>query len=167
MHPKLEAFSQSCREILSQSQSREALEQIKDNLEPLLTDPDFISTYLGPHNKSEREVLYEDPDQKFCILAHVYEGPKTGQPHDHGPTWAIYGQAEGETEMSEYRILTPPENGTPGRVEKIKSYILKPGMAEAYEAGQVHAPKRETGTRLVRLEGQNLAGVKREPFQTA
>jgi hypothetical protein len=123
--------------------------------------------HLGPDKSSEREVLYEDPELNFCILAHVYRGPKTGQPHDHGPTWAIYGQAAGETEMTEYRILTPPSGEKAGQVEKIKSYVLRPGMAEVYITGQVHAPKREDETRLIRLEGQNLAGVKRDPFQLA
>ena len=39
------------------------------------------------------------------ILAHNYEGPKESAPHDHGPSWAIYGQARGETAMNDWSLL--------------------------------------------------------------
>ena len=167
MEPILKKFAEDCREILQQGHGREDLVQIRDKLQDVLKNPEFLEKHFGADRSSEREILFEDPQLKFCILAHVYQGPKTGQPHDHGPTWAIYGQAAGETEMTEYKILTSPSKEQAGRVEKVKNYVLRPGMAEVYTTGQVHAPKREDQTRLVRLEGQNLAGVKRDPFLLA
>jgi hypothetical protein len=38
-------------------------------------------------------------------------------------------------------------------------------MAVAYEAGQVHAPKRTGETRLIRIEGVNVTTVKRTPYE--
>ncbi len=31
---------------------------------------------LVPPSTGERELLYQDPEQGFCILAHVYDSPK-------------------------------------------------------------------------------------------
>ena len=51
----------------------------------------FIETHVTAEACKPRKVLYEDPELGFCICGHVYEGPAAGSPHDHGPTWAIYG----------------------------------------------------------------------------
>jgi hypothetical protein len=36
---------------------------------------------------------------RFCILGHVHKDApgRLSPPRDHGPSWAIYGQAKGET----------------------------------------------------------------------
>src|SRR5207237_10150127 len=91
----------------------------------------------------ERKILYEDPKLGFCILAHVYTGKKESNPHDHGPSWAIYGQARGETVMSDWTVLERPSEGKPGRVQRGRSYTLTPGMAHVYNEGDVHSPRRD------------------------
>ena len=95
----------------------------------------------------------------------MYKGAKDSAPHDHGPTWAIYGQAAGTTEMTEYRVVQAPADGKPGKAEAVTSYRMTPGMAKAYDVGQVHSPKREGETRLIRIEGTNVKKVKRAPFE--
>ncbi|MCH7943309.1 MAG: hypothetical protein IIB67_08765 [Proteobacteria bacterium] len=55
--------------------------------------------------------------------------------------------------------------GTPGKVEKVKTYDLKPGMAEKYLTGQLHSPRRNATTRLIRIEGRNLKKVTRDAYQ--
>lgn len=167
MDQKLENFAAECNRILKSDPGPSGLEAVSRKLEPLLLDADFVDTYLGPDNVTQRTVLYEDSELGFCILAHVYKGASSAPPHDHGPAWAIYGQAKGQTEMTEYDLITPPADGEPGQVKASKSYILKPGMAVAYPKGALHAPKREDETRLIRMEGQNLTGVKRDKFELA
>ena len=76
-------------------------------LEQLLRDPDFVMA-LVTERTPERHVLYEDPQLKFCVLAHKYDGAKDSPPHDHGPSWAIYGQAQGETEMTDFALVASP-----------------------------------------------------------
>src|SRR6266699_1741614 len=85
----------------------------------------------------EREILYEDPDLGFCILAHVYHGAKESAPHDHGPTWAIYGQAAGETLMNEWALVEPASEQKPGKVRHVRAYPLKRGMAHVYNEGDL------------------------------
>ena len=62
-----------------------------------------VAAVYGPDNHDDRKILYEDPDLKFCILAHVYKGEKNSNPHDHGPSWAVYGQVE-----RDFGMLAPP-----------------------------------------------------------
>ena len=78
-----------------------------------------------PLTTGERDLLYQDPDLGFCILAHNYSGPKTVPPHDHGPSWAIYAQVRGETEMREYELVQQATNDTPGKVAVSKTYQMR------------------------------------------
>jgi hypothetical protein len=40
-------------------------------------------------------------------------------------------------------------------------------MAVAYPTGQLHAPKREDDTRLIRIEGKDLMKVSRDSYVMA
>ena len=167
MKQTIEQFGGQCHDILKRNSGPVGLEQVRQGLETLLADQDILAAYLGPDADEPRKIVYEDWELKFCILTHVHKGSNESPPHDHGPTWAIYGQAKGTTEMTEYRVLEASEAGKPGKVEAFKSYALKPGMAVAYEAGQVHSPKRTGETRLIRIEGVNVVTVKRTPYKLA
>lgn len=125
-----------------------------------LQDPDFVAACLGD-DVPERKLLFEDPQFGFCILAHAYRDARESQPHDHGPSWAIYGQGVGETIMSDFALVEPAAENRPGKVRFLRSYTLKPGMAHLYNEGDLHAPRRDGPTRLIRIEGQNLEKVRR------
>ena len=109
-------------------------------------------------------MLYEDPELEFCICAHVHLGPKESPPHDHGPTWAIYGQAKGVTTMSEWRKVKPADGDTPGKVALAKRYDMEPGAAVVYNEGVLHSPKRDAETRLIRIEGRDITRIKRDRY---
>jgi hypothetical protein len=113
----------------------------------------------------ERQVLYEDPELGFCILGHVYHGAKDSNPHDHGPSWAIYGQARGETVMTDYTPVARASEGQAGKARRVKDYTLTPGMAYLYNEGDLHSPRRDGPTRLVRIEGRNMEKVRRYPYE--
>src|SRR5436853_6247973 len=94
------------REALKTSTGRSAKEIVCEHVSRVLADQSFVATHLQDRapNANPREVLYEDPELGFCICGHVYSGPANGAPHDHGPSWAIYGQATGITEMTDRKI---------------------------------------------------------------
>lgn len=163
----LDTFARELKDVLSQGQSPAELEKSRQIVEKALKDSEFVQTHLGDDAEGERKIIYEDPDLGFCILAHVYKGAKTGNPHDHGPSWAIYGQAFGETKMIEYDIVEPPQGDKPGKVKERENYKMVPGDARVYQVGDVHCPARETETRLIRIEGMNMNGVKRTPLVPA
>ena len=55
--------------------------------------------------------------------------------------------------------------GKPGKVRKTRDYVLKPGDAHLYNEGDLHAPGRKGPTRLIRVEGTNMAKVTRDAYQ--
>lgn len=136
-------------------------------VEKVLHDQAFIAAHLTAEQCKPRKVLYEDPELGFCICGHVYEKPAHGQPHDHGPSWAIYGLAVGDTEMTDWRIVQKGEGTTPTLVSPAKSYVMRPGDAHFYDVGVVHSPKRDGLTKLVRIEGENLDNIKRSNIKAA
>ena len=161
----LDEFAADCRAALKSESGPEGREAIRKHLVRALTDEDFVAENIPPDADAERKILYEDPELGFCICAHAYQGAKSGAPHDHGPTWAIYGQVAGETEMTDWRLVTPPNGDQPGKVELSKTYRLVPGDAHAYGVGAIHAPMREGPTRLLRIEGRNTEKVTRTPLE--
>lgn len=161
---ELEQLARECRRALQTSPGREGREKIRALVEEALKDREFIAAHLHD-GVPERKVIYEDPDFGFCILAHVYQGAKESPPHDHGPSWAIYGQAAGETEMSDWELLEPPRDGKPGKVRRVRTYTLKPGMAKVYHEGDLHSPRRYGPTRLLRIEGTNMERVRRHAYE--
>ena len=129
-----------------------------------LADKEFVAAHLGD-DVPERKILYEDPELGFCILGHVYDGAKASKPHDHGPTWAIYGQARGETIMSDWALVEPASEAKPGRVRLVREYSLTPGMAYVYNEGDLHSPRRNGPTRLIRVEGRNVEKIRRLAYE--
>ena len=157
------------RETLEASPGRAGKEAIRVFVSKALNDPAFIATHLKERaaGANPREVLYEDPELGFCICGHVYGGQANGAPHDHGPSWAIYGQATGVTEMTDWKIVRKGQGSEPTLVEAAKTYAMHPGDAHLYDVGDVHSPKREAPVKLIRIEGQNLDRVQRSNIKAA
>jgi predicted metal-dependent enzyme (double-stranded beta helix superfamily) len=160
----LEQFAAACRGILESDPGPEGRKKVCALVQDVLKDKAFAARHLGD-DVPERKILYEDPRLGFCILAHVYKNAKESQPHDHGSTWAIYGQAGGSTVMSDWEVLQPASAAAPGKVRRARSYTLEPGMAHVYNEGDVHSPRRDGPTRLIRIEGQNTERITRFAFE--
>lgn len=160
----LEQFSTACHQILVEDPGPRGRQKVRALLEDILKDDAFIAAHLGD-DVPERKILYEDRALGFCILAHHYKGAKESQPHDHGPSWAIYGQARGETVMSDWALIERATPDKPGRVRHVTSYTLKPGMAHVYNEGDLHSPRRDGPTRLIRIEGTNMDKVQRLAYE--
>lgn len=168
MSYSLDDLIADCRAALQDGETPAALERVRGAVEAALADPEFMETTILPLSAPpERVVLYEDSELGFCVCAHVYDDAKPGEPHDHGPTWAIYGQAEGETEMTDWEIVSAAEGETPAKVRESRRYMLKAGQAHAYPTGAVHAPIRYDATKLLRIEGVNTDHVTRTPMEPA
>ena len=162
----LEQLADTLHRILKEDSGPKGREKVCAVVQEVLVDESFLAKHLGD-DVPERKILYEDPELGFCILAHSYNGAKESQPHDHGPSWAIYGQARGETVMSDWTVVEPAAEGKPGKVRHARAYPLKPGMAKVYNVGDVHSPRREGPTQLIRIEGTNMDKVKRLSFEKA
>ena len=161
----LDAFAAECRGILRRDSGKAGLQQVSDSLEKILVNREFVQEHLGPDNESPRTLLYEDSELGFCIFAHVHKSGNGSPPHDHGASWAIYGQAVGTTTMTDYELVERPAGGAPGKVRAVRSYDLAPGVSQAYDVGEFHSPKREGETRLIRIEGINLDTITRDKYE--
>ncbi len=160
----LSEFAADCRNLLRDHPGTEGRRKVCERVAEVLKDPAFVTANILPYDE-ERHVLYEDPELGFTILAHAYRGAKNSAPHDHGPTWAIYGQAEGETVMTDWECLARATPTTPGKARRVRDYTLTPGMAYLYEPGVLHSPRRDGSTRLLRIEGVNADKTRRYPYQ--
>ena len=160
----LQRFAKDCHDILKADPGPAGRRKVCTLLEQALRDREFIAANVSERTP-ERHVLYEDPELGFCILAHNYAGAKDSSPHDHGPSWAIYGQAKGETRMTDYERVAEPADGKPGKAKPVRTYKLVPGAAHVYNERDLHSPLREGPTQLIRIEGMNMDRVKRAKFE--
>ena len=163
----LDSFAARVRAVLQAQDNPAGREKVAALLREALQDRVFVETLFN-ESSPERKLLREDPLLGFCILAHRYTDAKNSPPHGHGPSWAIYGQADGETVMTDWMLVSPASAGKAGRVKKLREYTLTPGLVHVYNEGDLHAPSRAGPTRLVRIEGTNMELVERlryEPMQ--
>ncbi|TAJ88542.1 MAG: hypothetical protein EPO41_20705 [Reyranella sp.] len=163
----LEQLSADIRQALKADPGNAGKQEVCKLVSKVLLDEAFVAKHLTADQCRPRKVLYEDPELGFCICGHVYETAAHGAPHDHGPSWAIYGLATGDTEMTDWRIVKKGEGDEPSLVEPTKTYVLKPGDSHFYDVGVVHSPKRDGLTKLVRIEGSNLDRIKRSNIKAA
>ena len=159
----LDAFASDIRAALKADPSMEGKQKVASLVSRALLDKAFVTEHLKDRAPGEhpREVLYEDDDMGFCICGHVYDGEAIGEPHDHGSSWAIYGQAVGQTEMTDWKIVERGAGDKPHLVEAVRTYAMNPGDAKVYDVGDVHSPNRTKPVKLIRIEGANLDHVKR------
>ncbi len=165
----VDQMAEEIRTTLKNNPSREGKEQVCKIVSRALLDQEFVAEHLKDRAAGEhpREVLYEDDELGFCICGHVYGDEAVGEPHDHGSSWAIYGQAIGQTEMTDWEIVDKGGDSKPILVKPEKRYILNPGDAYFYDVGDVHSPKRLKPTKLIRIEGANLDHVRRSNIKAA
>ena len=151
------------RAVLETDSSRTGKEQVRTLVSRALQDEAFVAEHLKdrPAGGNPREILYEDAKLGFCICGHVYEPNAVGNPHDHGTSWAIYGQATGITEMTDWRTVEQGDGERPTLVVPERVYDLAPGEAHLYDVGFIHSPRRMMPSKLIRIEGANLDTVKR------
>ncbi len=164
MNPSFEAFAAQLGQVLQAENNPAGREKAAALLREALANRAFVEP-LFDDASPERKVLYEHPSLGFCILAHRYTGPKNSPPHDHGPSWAIYGQADGETAMTDWALVAPASADQPGKVRKLRDYQLTPGQAHVYNEGDLHSPSRAGPTRLIRIEGTNMDRVQRLKYE--
>ena len=157
----LDQFIADCRTTLARDSGPQGREQVRIDLEHLLANPEFISAYCGDDQPRGLKVLYEDPKLGFQVLAHINDKARISPPHDHGASWAIYGQATKYTDMTEW--AREDDGGDPkhAKLKPIKKYRLTPGKAGIYQNGAIHSIDYPDYARFIRVTGTNLDKINR------
>ena len=106
-------------------------------------------------------MLYEDPKLGFQVLAHINDKARVSPPHDHGASWAIYGQATKYTEMIEWEREDDGSDPKHAKLKPVKKYRLTPGQAGIYQDGTIHSIDYPDYARFVRVTGTNLDKIDR------
>jgi hypothetical protein len=158
---ELEQFIADCRASLKRDPGPAGREQVRVNLEKLLHNKDFVEKYCGDKVERGLKVLYEDPELKFQVLAHINDKARVSPPHDHGESWAIYGQAALWTDMIEWKRLDDGRDPKHAKLEPEKKYRLTPGHAGIYQNGAIHSIDYPDKSRFVRVTGTNLDNINR------
>ena len=157
----LTEFCHDVRAILRESDDRDGREQVRQKLETLLGDRDFCATYVGPGNDAGMEQIYEDPELHFCVLAYNMTEPRTSPPHDHGASWAVYGQASGHTDMTVWSTTDDD-----GRLEPVRTFRLAAGQAGLFDVREIHSIDYTAGAKFVRVTGVDMTDQERRVFDS-
>jgi predicted metal-dependent enzyme (double-stranded beta helix superfamily) len=158
---ELNQFVADCRDILKRDPGPAGREQVRANLERLLNNKDFVEEYCSDDAERGLRVLYEDPELKFQVLAHINDKARVSPPHDHGESWAIYGQAKLWTDMIEWKREDDGSNPDFAKLAADKKYRLNPGQAGIYQDGAIHSIDYPDKSRFVRVTGTNLDNIAR------
>jgi predicted metal-dependent enzyme (double-stranded beta helix superfamily) len=163
MSYQLDQFIADCRSVLRRDPGPKGREEVRIKLEELLRNPDFVREHCSEHRPRGLHMLYEDPELGFQILAHINDKARVSPPHDHGASWAIYGQATHYTEMTEWER---EDGGDPkhAKLKPVKKYRLTPGHAGIYQDGKIHSIDYPDHARFIRVTGTNLDKINRVRF---
>jgi len=158
---ELDQFIADTKSALSRDPGPPGREQVRVNLEKLLNNPDFIRQYAGEDQPRGLKVLYEDPKLGFQVLAHINDKARVSPPHDHGASWAIYGQATHYTDMIEWEREDDGSDPKHAKLKPVKKYRLTPGKAGIYQDGTIHSIDYPDYARFIRVTGTNLDKIPR------
>jgi len=163
----LDQFIADCRGSLARDPGPAGREEVRARLERLLANADFVNAYCGDDAPAGVNILYEDPKLGFQVLAHIYDTARVSPPHDHGASWAIYGQAAKYTDMTEWE--RHENGGAPGHADlkAVKKYRLNPGQVGIYQDGRIHSIDYPAKARFVRVTGADLERIPRHRFDIA
>jgi hypothetical protein len=162
----LQDFCADTKNFLKAEPLANALPRIAERLSRLLGNSAFVADTFDDGMPPGRRVLHHDLDLDFYVLAHVQEGGKTGKPHSHGASWALYGNAKNVTEMTEWRRVNP-ETDDHAELAAVRRYSLGPGQTKAYGPGVIHSTSHPQKAWVIRVTGTDLDRLPRYHFGKA
>jgi predicted metal-dependent enzyme (double-stranded beta helix superfamily) len=161
---ELEQLTRDVHTTLKQGEDKKQIDAVRQLLGKLLANQAFVAKTCGPDATPGLHLLYEDKEFGFQVLAHINEKHRKSPPHDHGESWAVYGQAIGYTDMTEYQRLDDGKNPDVAKIEETKRYRLNPGEVGVYSHGAIHAIDYPDKSRFIRITGTNLDQIWRAAF---
>lgn len=159
-------LEQFCSDLhtLVKAKGQGGLPEVAEKLKGLLTNPAFVAATFNEDMEPGKRVLWHDPETDAYVMAHVQQAGKGGNPHSHGSSWAIYGNARGVTNMTEWRRVNP-ESEDAAVLEKSDYYALGPGQTKAYGSGMIHSTAHPDKAWVVRITGTDLDTIPRYAFR--
>jgi predicted metal-dependent enzyme (double-stranded beta helix superfamily) len=163
MSQVFEKFCADCHEALAEDPGPGGRQKVRLLLEALLRDQGFVKRYCDAMPFGAHE-LYRDKDLGFVVLSHVYSKGRRSPPHDHGASWAVYGQARGHTDMTEWERTDGDGWEGAADIRVARRFRLDPAMAGVFEPGDIHQIDYTDGAAFVRVTGTDLSSIKTRRF---
>ncbi len=157
-------FCDDARAILLESDDHNGRENIRQKLELLVRDAAFCVAYVGPDNDLGVSQIYEDPNLHFCVLAYNMAESRTSPPHDHGGSWAVYGQVAGYTDMTIWSAAGSCDGKGDGNIEPVRTLRLEPGQAGLFDVRVIHSIQYPGDSKFVRVTGVDMSHETRRVF---
>lgn len=154
-------FVSEVRATLRRGSGAAELEDVRQRLAKLLANGEFVERTCGAGAAGGLHRLHVDKELGFEVLAHVNEKARRSPPHDHGESWAIYGQAVGYTDMTEYRRGDDGRDPEQASLEQTRRYRLQPGEVGVFAGTAIHAIDYPDKSRFIRITGTNLDAIDR------
>jgi len=160
----LQDFCAEIHQILVDENNAAGREKVRVKMEKLLANETFVSQFCGPEKKPGVYKLNEDPTTGAVVLSHVMGEGHASPPHDHGNSWAIYGQAIGHTVMTEWDRVDDGSDDEAVEMKETKQYRLDPGQVGLFDVGVIHSIEYPDKARFVRVTGVDLDGIDRKAY---
>ena len=160
----LNEFAADCRAALSDDPDINGRQKVRNHLCRLLMEDAFVNAHCGPEVEPGTSLLYEDDTLGFQVVAHIIGDAYDGGPHDHGASWAIYGQAVGYTDMTEWARLDDGSAEGVAKIEQANEYRLERGDAGIFDDFKIHSISYPSGARFIRVTGVDLSTIARARF---
>jgi hypothetical protein len=160
----LNEFAADCRAALSDDPDIDGRNKVRTHLSRLLMEDAFVEAHCGLEVEPGTSLLYEDDALGFQVVAHIMGDAYDGGPHDHGASWAIYGQAVGYTDMTEWARLDDFSKEGVAKIKKANKYRLERGDAGIFDDFKIHSISYPAGARFIRVTGVDLSTIARARF---
>ena len=149
----LNEFTADCRAALSDDPDVNGRQKVRNQLCRLLMEDVFVNAHCSPEVEPGTSLLYEDDTLGFQVVAHIMGDAYDGGPHDHGASWAIYGQAVGYTDMTEWARLDDGSAEGVAKIEQANEYRLERGDAGIFDDFKIHSISYPSGAQFIRVTG--------------
>jgi hypothetical protein len=155
-----------CKDLTAvlKDRGQAGLPEIAANLKRLLANPAFVAETFDEAMPPGKRVLFHDAETGAYVLAHVQPAKKAGAPHSHGTSWAVYGNARGFTEMTEWRRLEGSDESRTV-LAVADRYRLEEGEARSYPSGVIHSTAQPEKAWVIRVTGTDLDAIPRYHFK--
>lgn len=160
----LTEFCKDSRAALESAPLDAALHVIADDLRKLLANEEFVCATFNDETPIGKRELFHDDKLDFYVLAHVQAPGKTGAPHSHGSSWAIYGNARGYTDMTEYKRVNPKSEEAV-TLAVSDTYRLNSGQSRGYGPDKIHSTSHPEKAWVIRITGTDLDHLPRFRFK--
>lgn len=167
--PSLGAFvAEADRALRSAAELDAKLERIAGALGRLLQDRELLSGELALPRRTvwESYLLFEHPELRYVVTALIHPPGWLGPPHEHGPTWTVYGVFEGEEVIRRYERVDEGAREGYAELRETRSLAARPGTVDWIHPGEIHSEDNpgETSTVSIVVRSENLGSVLQRLF---